>query len=105
MMKTIYIKDFSKFPGPRFSELGDFSGEDFRDNHLIPALEKDDVEVNLDGVFGYGSSFLEEAFGGLVRKKVDTRRVLNLKENLVCNDKSIISEVKFYIDEALKGAK
>lgn len=34
----------------------------------MPALKAGDVvRVKLDGVSGFGSSFLEEAFGGLVR--------------------------------------
>lgn len=102
-MIIINVKDFSKYPGPRYIRLGDFSGEEFRDNILIPALKQDgEVTVNFDGVYGYGSSFLEEAFGGLVRHGVDKTKIKKLKENLICNDDpSIIVEVKKYIDEAL----
>jgi STAS-like domain of unknown function (DUF4325) len=40
----------------------------FRDDFLVPALGTyDQVRVVLDGTAGYPSSFLEEAFGGLVR--------------------------------------
>ena len=61
--------DFTRFPGGRYRRLGRFSGEQFRDDFLIGLLNKgDDVTVNLDGTEGYGSSFLEEAFGGLVRQ-------------------------------------
>ncbi len=102
-MKTIYIKDFSKFPGPRYASLGEYSGEVFRDQYLIPALKEGDIAVDLDGVFGYGSSFLEEAFGGLARKGVSKEKLTKLKEHLICNDNSIINEVRNYIDEALKG--
>ncbi|HHW4136600.1 TPA: STAS-like domain-containing protein [Yersinia enterocolitica] len=102
-MKTIYIKEFSKFPGPRYISLGEFSGEEFRDEYLIPALEKyDEVTVNLDGVFGYGSSFLEEAFGGLVRKQIEKSKIISLKNNLISTDASIIDEINIYIDEALQ---
>ncbi len=67
--KTIDIGlDFSKVPAGRHPEDGDFSGETFREQLLKPALEKyDRVEVVLDNTEGFGSSFLEEAFGGLVR--------------------------------------
>jgi hypothetical protein len=64
--------DFTKYPGPRYERDGPYSGEQFREAILVPALrsaqERDTVlTVVLDGVAGYGSSFLEEAFGGLVR--------------------------------------
>lgn len=106
-MKTIYIKDFAIFPGPRTKDLGKNSGEEFRDNILIPALlENETISVNFDGVFGYGSSFLEEAFGGLVRKNVDKNKIIALRENLVSeSDSSVVSEVRQYIDNALQKNK
>ncbi|EDW2054882.1 STAS-like domain-containing protein [Salmonella enterica subsp. enterica] len=103
-MIIISIKDFSRYPGPRYIRLGDFSGELFRSSVLMPALANDDVTVNFDGVYGYGSSFLEEAFGGLVRSGVDKKKIDCLKNNLICDDDpSIVIEVKKYIDEALSG--
>lgn len=60
--------DFSPTPAGRYASDGPFPGETFRDAVLLPALKKGDVTVDLDGTAGYGSSFLEEAFGGLVRK-------------------------------------
>lgn len=105
-MKTIQVKKFSKYPGPRYIELGEFSGEDFRDSILIPEITKNDICVDFDGVYGYGSSFLEEAFGGLVRKGVPTEKLNYLKNHLICDDDpSIVDEVKKYIDEALSGRK
>lgn len=65
--------DFSKTPGPREIWEGDFSGELFRTACLEPAV-RDAIEKNgilfidLDGTAGYGTSFLEESFGGLIRK-------------------------------------
>lgn len=60
--------DFSRSPAGRFYSDGPFSGERFREELLVPALKRgDSVVVNLKGVLGFGSSFLEEAFGGLVR--------------------------------------
>lgn len=61
-------KQFSKLPGGRYIRLGPNSGEDFRNRFLIEPLRQGKfVVVELDGVRGYGSSFLEEAFGGAVR--------------------------------------
>jgi hypothetical protein len=69
-VKTIVIdRDFTHFPGGRYKRHGDFSGEQFRDDVLVPALRANDhVVVLLDGTEGYASSFLEEAFGGLIRE-------------------------------------
>lgn len=62
-------KQFSKLPGARYIRLGPNSGELFRKNFLLqPLREGKTVVVELDGVRGYGSSFLEEAFGGAVRE-------------------------------------
>ncbi|MBV4368166.1 MULTISPECIES: STAS-like domain-containing protein [Erwiniaceae] len=103
-MKIIEVKKFSKYPGPRYKKLGDYSGEEFRDDILAPALKEGDVAVDFDGVYGYGSSFLEEAFGGLVRKGIATQRMVFLKDHLKCeDDPSIVVEVKKYISEALSG--
>ncbi len=68
--KTITIgKDFTRVPGGRYREFGPFSGEQFREDVLVPALnENERVTVFLDDVESYMSSFLEEAFGGLIRK-------------------------------------
>ena len=68
--RIIIGKDFARVPGGRFREFGDFSGEMFREDFLVPALKENDrVEVYLDGAQTYMSSFLEEAFGGLIRKQ------------------------------------
>lgn len=66
---TISIaKDFSDTPAGRYRSDSTRSGEAFREDLLEPALRKGgSVMVDLDGTLGFGSSFLEEAFGGLVR--------------------------------------
>ena len=105
-MKTLFIKDFSRFPGPRYERLGENSGEKFRDLFLIPALnENPDLVIDFDGVFGYGSSFLEEAFGGLVRKGIEREKLEKLKKNLKSKDQYSIEEVISYIDDALRDLK
>jgi hypothetical protein len=69
-MKTIRIAtEYSDTPLGRFPADGDFNGTKFREEFLRPALQSESkVIVVIDDVEGYGSSFLEEAFGGLVRK-------------------------------------
>jgi|SRR5579872_7627335 len=71
-MPHIRVADSAPSPGGRFRRDGPFSGEWFRDDILAPALReaiqrRDPVTVVLDGTSGYGSSFLEEVFGGLIR--------------------------------------
>lgn len=76
-MSTIQIcKDFSDAPGGRYEKEGEHSGEEFREKVLYPQIKdlvdhkdrNDKVTINFDGCYGFGTSFLEEAFGGLVRK-------------------------------------
>lgn len=72
--------DFSPSPAGRHVGDGPFPGEVFREKLLIPALQKNDaITVDLDGTDGFGSSFLDEAFGGLVRQGFS---VVQLKKKL-----------------------
>ena len=69
---VLRVLDFTRTPGPRYRLEGKHSGEEFRDDRLNPRfLEAREqgrlLIVDLDGTSGYASSFLEEAFGGLVR--------------------------------------
>lgn len=68
---NINVKDFSTSPGPRYVKQGEASGELFYHQILNPAFtcgysENKSIIINLDGVDGYMSSFLDEAFGNLV---------------------------------------
>lgn len=96
-------KDFSPRPFGRYREDSDRSGEVFREKKLVPALRKyDHVTVDLGGTNFYGSSFLEEVFGGLVRAGF-TQAVLKQKLT-VLHDKlpSVVTEAERYIQEAAK---
>ncbi|HEY8748624.1 MAG TPA: STAS-like domain-containing protein [Tepidisphaeraceae bacterium] len=67
-MRTIKIaRDYSDTPLGRYPSDGEYNGSRFRDEFMRPALEQGPVAVDIDDAEGYGSSFLEEAFGGLVR--------------------------------------
>jgi hypothetical protein len=66
--RFVVATDFAVSPGPRFSRQGPDSGEALR-NKLVRVLKQNPqgLVVVLDGTSGFGSSFLDEAFGGLVR--------------------------------------
>ena len=84
-MPMLRVVEFAKAPGGRFRKDGPASGEWFRDDILVPRLKvvdaADPLVVELDGAPGYGSSFLEEAFGGLIRLGLFT--AVELRERLV----------------------
>jgi hypothetical protein len=89
-------KDFSRSPAGRFISDGPNSGERFRRDFLIPGLEKDQyLTIELDGTRGMGSSFLEEAFGGLIRLGYDAK-FLEDHIRLVTVDPSLDTEIKGY---------
>jgi hypothetical protein len=104
MSKIINIaKDFSKYPAGRFITDGEYSGEQFREDILIPALENEDtIIIELDGTLGYGSSFLDEAFGGLIRKGyTDTQ--LHEKIQFKTTNERTISDINKYISISMSS--
>lgn len=103
-MTELKISDITTTPGPRYSADGrnPYSGEWFRDEHLIKAYESalnqgQKLTINLNGVEGYGPSFLEEAFGGMVRE-YDKRDLL---EHITI----ISDEVPSYGEEVIQYIK
>lgn len=97
--------DYTDTPGGRYISQGPFSGEDFRNKLLIPALKnaisnKKKLEIDFDGVYGYGVSFLEESFGGLIRegfKYSDIKKCIIFISN---EDDTIIPKIEKYLKEA-----
>jgi hypothetical protein len=68
-MRIDIANEFSPVPSGRFLKDGNDSGERFREGLLLKAIkEGGPIIIKLDGTAGYHSSFLEEAFGGAVRK-------------------------------------
>ena len=72
--------------GPRYRKLGPNSGEEFRVVFLIPFLESLGPEeagiIDFSGTEAFSPSFLEEAFGGAVRRgygdKVERLTYINI---------------------------
>ena len=91
-------RDFSPFTFSRFEKDADWSGEQFLRDYLIPAVKVGkNVIVELDGTRGYGSSWLEEVFGGVVREGYDPSAIV-----LVSEDEFLIGEINDYIANAHK---
>lgn len=105
-MKINIAVDFSRIPGARYPEEGDFSGQEFRQTILLPKLQeaikkKEMLTINLDGTAGLGTSFLEESFGGLIRvDKFDIESLKNTLEFISEEDPDYITEIWSYINEA-----
>lgn len=106
MPELIVARQFSRTPGPRYIDEGDFSGELFRREFLLSevraAVESGEtLTVDLDGTAGYGTSFLEEAFGGLVREDkisaVALRRVLRFRSD---EEDYLSEDIMSYIADA-----
>lgn len=94
-------RDFSPCPGGRSRADGPQCAEAFREDTLRPALEDEGgVDLHLDCAQGYGSSFLEEAFGGLVRSGGFTAEQLHGKLRLHSRDEGLVREIWSYIDRA-----
>ena len=104
-MTSIRISSYSRFPGPRFRTEGEHSGEEFRDDILLPAFRaaaaaSQRLIVDFDGVaFGYPTSFLEEAFGGLARQ-MGVQAVLDVLDLHSTQDPNLAAEVTRYIKDA-----
>jgi hypothetical protein len=106
-MITIRVRDFTEFPGPRKETIGSFSGERFRKEEIMPTIIKHGIEkiqIDLDGTAGYGSSFLDEAFGGLIREEgLNPNKVSDLCKRIISDDDpSLISEIMLYVSEAIE---
>ena len=99
-------KDFSEFPGGRLPADGPFNGTVFREEFLVPHLREGMyVVVSFDGVAGFGSSFLEEAFGGLVRINHFDKEWLDRHLELVTSENELTDFVEIaneFIREAVK---
>lgn len=103
---TVDMKSFSRAPFGRYAGDGTVNGEAFRKRFLLepfsnPAVDR--VVVKLDSVapgYEYGSSFLEEAFGGLVR--VERLRGEDVLRKLEVDTKNTdyVMEIKSYILDA-----
>jgi len=104
-MQRISISEkFADAPGGRLRTDGDKSGEEFREDFLIPALNKlkknEKLLVDLDGCYGFPPSFLEEIFGGLVRQ-FGIEKVRNYIDIKSEEEPLLLNEIDEYISDAV----
>ena len=105
-MKLSIAKEFTTAPGPRYIREGKHSGEAFRVSLLLLRVReaidaKEKLTIDLDGTSGYGTSFLEEAFGGLIRYNSFTLNQLDaLLEFNSTEEPDLIDEINEYLREA-----
>ena len=69
-IKITIKSDFSDSPGARYREDGPHSGQEFYEDLLKPKFLEAQakgvkLEIDLDGVWGYPSSFVSGSFGKL----------------------------------------
>ncbi|WP_312374331.1 STAS-like domain-containing protein [Stutzerimonas nitrititolerans] len=96
------IRDFNPKPYGRYPSDGDGCGENFR-KFLAPYLRSHKrVNVVLDGYNRYGRSFLDEAFGGLIREEDFTYE--QLKARLTYSH-SLVKSIVLVIDERIEAAR
>jgi hypothetical protein len=107
--------DYYPYPSGRFPSDGTYNGERFRNETLAPALRaakasgaSEKVIIDIDGVRSFGSSFLEEAFGGLVRLGLFTRGELASLLEIRCTKPHLFmfrDLIRSYIESAQADLK
>ncbi|MFT4929850.1 MAG: hypothetical protein ACI8WB_005985 [Phenylobacterium sp.] len=108
-MKTIELKvvEFDPKPYGRYPDDGEGCGQNYREKILAPALRQHDkVHVDLTGYNRYGRSFLDEAFGGLIRESHfsgdEVNNKLTYSHDLL---QSLITVIDDRIDAAIRDCK
>ena len=99
MIRINVSKDFSDVLGGRYYTDGKYSGQEFyetilKDKFLQAIKNKEKLEINLDGTFGYPSSFIDESFGKLAR---------DFGEKIVQTNLIFISEDQPSLENVIRG--
>lgn len=110
MIKINITEDFAESTGGRYKKNGPYSGEEFRDTILLKKVKeainkKETIEVNFDGGYGHGSSFLDESFGGTIdRLNKDEAEYLLNNLTIISNDNPRkVKETFEYMREHIKN--
>ncbi len=103
-------KDFFPTPGPRYIHEGPYSGELLRQTKFFTLFhdairDNKKIIVDLDGTPGYGTSFLEEIFGGLIREhKLDYAQIISHLDIISEEEPYLKDDIYHYLSEANEKA-
>jgi hypothetical protein len=102
LVKIDLAADFSAHPFGRYPVHGPVNGQRFRNEVLVPALNRSKVVlVDIDGTSGLSSSFLDEAFAGLVRMGAVPRETFFDRIQIKSmRDPTYIEDIAEYVGEA-----
>lgn len=102
-IRTINLAEFALLPGGRSKAISTHSAEEFRDDVVLPTLQKEHkIVINLDGIVTVGSSFLEEVFGGIVRKlKIKSSNDFDSRIEIKTKRSDWLLEANEYIKDAI----
>lgn len=106
-------RDFTKYPGPRYRSSGPKSAQEFREDILEPKLRQaiaagTKLIVLLDDVAGYGSSFLDESFAGLLRSGFEPaalQKHLEIRANTSRFRHHVVRANEYIAEEASRGQR
>ncbi|PIB89925.1 hypothetical protein CSW62_25110 [Caulobacter sp. FWC2] len=88
---------FGRFAAGRYRSDGPSSGQEFREEIAEPALAGGaDVVLNMDGMLAFPASFLDEAFGGLVREAIrqgEDAQALIARITIVSSEDPFVAEM------------
>jgi len=112
MNKTVKIRDdYNWSTGSRLIIEGPHSGEDFRIKFFYPMIidaiaSNETLTIDFDGGIGYGTSWLEEVFGGVIRKdRVDAQDVRKHLRLIATQQPYILRLVDKYMKQAEEKAR
>jgi hypothetical protein len=102
---SIKISKHGRYFGGRYKSDGPYSGEAVRDEVFAPALENETaVSIDLSGTY-IAASWLEEAFGGLVRYRGYTVRELRARLDILADQPVTVQQIWNYIESAEKDGE
>ncbi|MCA8834648.1 MAG: STAS-like domain-containing protein [Proteobacteria bacterium] len=105
-MTKLRVAEFSKFPGGRLKKYGPHSGEEFRRERLMPAInglkEGEKLVVDLSDVYSFTPAFLDEAFCELIRRKIVSYEEFNKKVDFKSDaeNRVFVSMIRDFLEEA-----
>lgn len=91
------VEDWNPRPFGRYPNHSEFCGKNFRTKLLQPMLQRaTHVTVDLTGYNRYGRSFLDEAFGGLVRDEGWTPEQLHTCLDIIHEELPSIPQIAWF---------